>query len=67
MSSAAGHLGSDEMPCRPRCCPTARSRAPPPPNEGIRVRVLEALGSLAGVFGVVLVLKITECKHPAGK
>jgi uncharacterized membrane protein YeaQ/YmgE (transglycosylase-associated protein family) len=25
------------------------------------------LGSLAAVFGVVLLLKITECKHPAGK
>ncbi len=25
------------------------------------------LGSLVAVFGVVLLLKITECKHPAGK
>ena len=25
------------------------------------------LGSVVAVFGVVLLLKVTECKHPAGK
>jgi len=105
LSFAAGRrFGPEEMPCRPRCCPTASSRAPPPANEGIRAQGVEGflgkvtlgwlggwlgsavfgywpasvklgsiyivpalLCSVVGVFGVVLVLKITERKHPAGK